>query len=189
MLSELKETLGFELCAVHVEHGIRGESSLRDEMFVRALCEREGVPLKVYHEKALEYAGEHSLSVEEAARLLRYRDFEDALSEMKADKIALAHHKNDQAETFLFNLIRGSSLKGLTAMAPARDRIIRPLLDCTRREIEEYAEERGLSYVTDETNLDETYSRNRIRRSVLPILKKYVSDMIKTRQWQRLPDA
>ena len=172
VLSELKETLGFELCAVHVEHGIRGESSLRDERFVRALCEKEGVPLKVYHEKALEYAGEHSLSVEEAARLLRYRDFEDALSEMKADKIALAHHKNDQAETFLFNLIRGSSLKGLTAMAPARDRIIRPLLDCTRREIEEYAEERGLSFVTDETNLDETYSRNRIRRAVIPELEK-----------------
>ncbi len=172
VLSELKETLGFELCAVHVEHGIRGESSLRDERFVRALCEREGVPLKVYHEKALEYAGEHSLSVEEAARLLRYRDFEDALSEMKADRIALAHHKNDQAETFLFNLIRGSSLKGLTAMAPARDRIIRPLLDCTRREIEEYAEERGLSFVTDETNLDETYSRNRIRRAVIPELEK-----------------
>ena len=172
VLSELKETLGFELCAVHVEHGIRGESSRRDEEFVRELCEREGVPLRIYHERALDYARRNSLSVEEAARLLRYRDFEDALSEMKADRIALAHHKNDQAETFLFNLIRGSSLKGLTAMAPVRDRIIRPLLDCTRREIEEYVAAEGLSYVTDETNLDETYSRNRIRMTVIPELEK-----------------
>ncbi len=172
VLSELKQALGFELCAVHVEHGIRGESSRRDEEFVRKLCKREGVPLKIYREKALEYAKENSLSVEEAARILRYRDFEDALLQMKGDKIALAHHKNDQAETFLFNLIRGSSLKGLAAMAPARDRIIRPLLDCTRGEIEAYAAERGLSYVTDETNLDEIYSRNRIRKTVIPELEK-----------------
>ncbi len=172
VLLELKEVLSFDLCAVHVEHGIRGESSRRDERFVRELCEKEHVSLRVFNENVPELARKQGLSLEEAARLIRYRDFDTALTEAGADKIAVAHHMNDQAETFLFNLIRGSSLRGLSGMSPLRGKIIRPLLNCARSEIEEYAACMGLEYVTDESNRDESYSRNRIRNSVIPQLER-----------------
>ncbi len=172
VLSELREILGFKLSAVHAEHGIRGESSLRDEAFVKKLCQEEGIELKTYKLKVPEYARSRSLSLEEAARKLRYEAFRKALAETGADKIAVAHHKNDQAETLLFNLIRGSGLSGLSGMRPERDRIIRPLLCATRQEIEEYIGERGLSYATDESNADDAFSRNRLRLKVIPELEK-----------------
>ena len=172
VLLELREALSFELFAVHVEHGIRGESSKRDEGFVRALCREEAIPLIVFNENVLKYAAENGLSTEEAARQVRYDDFQRAMSQFGADKLAVAHHKNDQAETFLFNLARGSSLKGLTAMGAKRDWIIRPLLSCTREEIEAYAREKALDYVVDESNQDNNYTRNRIRNVVIPELEK-----------------
>ncbi|MCR4655043.1 MAG: tRNA lysidine(34) synthetase TilS [Lachnospiraceae bacterium] len=172
VLLELREKLSFELSAVHVEHGIRGESSRRDEAFVRNLCGFEGIPLKVYNENVPDYASKHSMTMEEAARKLRYEAFFKALEEMKADKIAVAHHMNDQAETFLFNLIRGSSLSGLSGMSPEKEKVIRPLLSRTRSEIEAYISEKGLRHITDESNSDEAFSRNRIRLNVIPELEK-----------------
>ncbi len=176
VLKELMKELSFELFAVHVEHGIRGESSKADEMFVRELCKKEGVPLLVYNEKAADHAKENSLSLEEAARLLRYRDYERAVNATGASKVALAHHMNDQAETFLFNLVRGSSLRGLSGMSEKRRLgeggafIIRPLLNTSRQEIEDYIRTRGLPFVEDESNKDIYYSRNRIREQILPEL-------------------
>ncbi|MBQ7564375.1 MAG: tRNA lysidine(34) synthetase TilS [Lachnospiraceae bacterium] len=172
VLKELRELLEFELFAVHIEHGIREENSKRDEGFVRALCNKEGIPLLVYNEDAPEYARKNSLSLEEAARALRYADFEKARNELSADKIAVAHHLNDQAETLLFHLIRGSGLTGLTGMRPERGRIIRPLLFLKRAEIESYVSENAIEYVVDETNSDVTYSRNRIRRELIPTAER-----------------
>ncbi len=172
VLLKLQKALSFELSAVHVEHGIRGENSKRDEAFVRELCKAENIPLIVYNMNVPDYALEHSLSLEEAARKLRYDAFFRALDETGSDKIAVAHHMNDQAETFLFNLVRGSSLSGLSAMAPEKGRVIRPLLSQSRHDIEAYIAENGLRYVTDESNSDEAYSRNRMRLKVIPELEK-----------------
>ena len=170
VLMDLREDFSFELSCVHVEHGIRGAASRKDEEFVRKLCRDNNISLLVYHENVPEYADIHKLSLEEAARLLRYNAFDDALVKHNADKLATAHHKNDNAETFIFNMVRGSGLKGLSGIAPKRDRIIRPLLCLERQEIEAFLLERGIPFVTDESNLDETYSRNRIRHSVIPEL-------------------
>ncbi|MCR4924359.1 MAG: tRNA lysidine(34) synthetase TilS [Lachnospiraceae bacterium] len=168
LLSELRGRISFELKAVHVEHGIRGQASKEDERFVRELCLERGVELKVYNEDVPAFAKKEGLSMEEAARILRYRDFEAALKETEADKIAVAHHLNDQAETVLFNMMRGSSLKGLTGMSPRRGNIIRPLLNVSRPMIEEYVNKKQLSYVNDETNKDINYTRNRVRQIILP---------------------
>ncbi|MBQ8970584.1 MAG: tRNA lysidine(34) synthetase TilS [Lachnospiraceae bacterium] len=178
VLKELRQRLGFELFAVHVEHGIRGESSKRDEDFVRELCLREEIPLLVYNEDVPTYALANSLSTEEAARILRYADFEKARKELSADRIAVAHHLNDQAETLLFNLLRGSGLNGLSGMKPKRERIIRPLLFLKREEIEAFLRENGYDFATDETNADITYARNRIRNELIPAAEKISGEAV-----------
>ncbi|MCR5108302.1 MAG: tRNA lysidine(34) synthetase TilS [Lachnospiraceae bacterium] len=172
VLLELKEKLDFCLVAVHVEHGIRGEESRADAEFVKDLCKKNNTELKVYNEDVPVIAKKDGLSLEEAARYIRYKDFERAIEELGADKVAVAHHMNDQAETVLFNMIRGSSIKGLTGMRGRRDRIIRPLLNVTRAEIEEYVSDNSLLYVTDMTNEDTAYSRNRIRHMIIPEMEK-----------------
>ncbi|MCR5734288.1 MAG: tRNA lysidine(34) synthetase TilS [Lachnospiraceae bacterium] len=174
ILFKLKEEIGFELYAIHVEHGIRGESSRADMEFVKELCEKRGVDIRIFCEDVPAYAKSEKLTMEEAARIIRYRDFERALKELDADKTAVAHHMNDQAETVLFNMLRGSSLKGMAGMSPKRGKIIRPLLFLSRDEIDGYVTENGLSYVTDETNDDSDYSRNRIRHLILPQMENVV---------------
>ncbi|MCR4740770.1 MAG: tRNA lysidine(34) synthetase TilS [Lachnospiraceae bacterium] len=174
VLLKLRSVIGFELTALHVEHGIRGEASVSDMEFVKKLCEEKGIRLIVYNEDVPAYAKKEKLTLEEAARILRYRDFEKALKELSAQRIAVAHHMNDQAETVLFNMIRGTSISGMAGMSPKRDHIIRPLLFLSREEIEEYVKENGLSYVNDETNADKEYSRNRIRHLIIPEMEKVV---------------
>jgi tRNA(Ile)-lysidine synthase len=175
VLCAIRKELGFSLSAVHVEHGIRGEESRRDAAFTEELCKRLSIPLAVCPVDAPAYAAGHRMGIEEAARTLRY----DVLREQAADReetvrIALAHHMEDNAETMLFSLARGSGLAGLGGIAPVRKEgklcFIRPLLCVTRGEIEAYLAELGQPYCTDRTNLDETYTRNRIRRSILPQL-------------------
>ncbi|MCR5627099.1 MAG: tRNA lysidine(34) synthetase TilS [Lachnospiraceae bacterium] len=167
LLRELREKLSFSLKAVHVQHGIRGEEALRDADFAKELCERAGVECRVIDVDAPAYARENGLSIEEAARILRYRVF----YEQAGDLIAVAHHADDLAETVLFNLIRGSGVAGLGGMREKRGRIIRPLLCTDRAGIEEYLKEKGLTYVTDSTNFDTELSRNAIRAEVIPALK------------------
>ena len=174
MLLKEKDKLGIEVKAVNVNHGIRGETSERDSLFVKNLCERLSVPL--YYEKAdcPNFSKENGLSPEEGARILRYRVFARAIESGFCDKIAIAHHASDRAETILFNLFRGTSPLGAGGIGETgRDgKIIRPMLSLSREEIDEYAEKNKLGYVTDETNFETDYTRNFLRLNVIPLIKE-----------------
>lgn len=170
ILNSLKDEIGFSITAAHVNHCLRGEESERDEMFVRCVCSEMGIELKVKKVDILKEAQENFKGVEEYAREVRY-DFFQSLAG-KSSKIATAHNLNDCEETFLFNFARGSSLKGLTSIPPVRDNIIRPLIECSRSEIEDYCKEKSIDFVTDSSNLSDDYTRNKIRHSVIPVLKE-----------------
>ena len=138
VLLELKEQLKIQVAAVHVHHGIRGTEADGDERFVRSFCEKRNVPLLVYRRDVPRLAKEQGISEEEAGRRARYECFKKALLEYSGDKVAVAHNQNDNAETVLFHLFRGSGLKGLSGIAPVRGNIIRPILCLERREVEAY---------------------------------------------------
>lgn len=169
-LKELSAEYGFTLKAVHVHHMIRGSEADRDLLFCRKLCESLGTELADFRVPVPDYAREHHLSTEEAARVLRYKCFE-SLDEALPFKVATAHNLNDSAETVIFNLSRGTGLKGLTGIPVSRDMYIRPLSGCTRREIEDFLAEKGQDFVTDSTNLTDDYTRNRIRQHIIPQLE------------------
>ncbi len=175
VLQELQKLCPFRLHAVHVNHGIRAEAEA-DEAWVKALCEKRGVPFTSFHEDVRGFAKENGLSEEEAGRVLRYRAMEQVLdaqmaagpSGVMAGKIAVAHNANDRAETLLFHLFRGTGLAGMGSIRPCRDRVIRPLLGISRAEIEAYLREMGQDWRIDATNAEDTYTRNRIRHHILP---------------------
>ena len=175
VLKNLCEELGMELIAVHVNHGIRGEEAMEDQRFVENLCERLGVKIRICSGKVPELAKAEKLSEEEAGRIFRRQCFEKICKEEKADKIVLAHHRDDNAETFLFHLSRGSGLKGAGGMRPVNGSYVRPLLGVGRKEIESWLEEQHISWRTDSTNLEDEYTRNRIRHQILPTLETQVN--------------
>lgn len=168
LLHEMAAELGIKVFAFHMNHGIRGAEADRDERFVAELCKQLGVPLTIAHEKVEEYAAEHGLSGEEAGRILRYQHLGETAKQYKCTKIAVAHHEDDDAETVLLNLFRGSGLAGLSGIRPVRENIIRPLLCVSRKEIEEYLKEQELSWCEDSTNKENDYTRNKIRNELLP---------------------
>jgi tRNA(Ile)-lysidine synthase len=172
VLKEYSRRVPFELTVVHVEHGLRGEESLEDARFTRELCHQMQVPFRLVHAQVQTLAAQEGLSTEEAGRKERYRIFREVQKQCGAQRIAVAHNRNDQAETVLHHLVRGSGLKGLGGIAPVRDDIIRPLLFTTRAEIEEILRQAGLSWRTDRTNLEQDYTRNRIRLSILPHMER-----------------
>lgn len=161
-----RKSLSIRVSAAHFNHRLRGEESDRDERFVRDFCARWGIELNVGSGDVLLYAKEHALSVEEAARELRYA----FLHSLGGDKIAVAHNAQDNAETVLQHMLRGSGLRGLCGIAPVREKIIRPLLKVTRQEIERYLQENGVNWVNDSSNNHMNYQRNRIRHEILPQL-------------------
>jgi len=163
--------LGYPCEAVHCNFHLRGAESDRDEEFVRNLCLRIGVKLHIVHFDTAAYAEESGISIEMAARELRYAEFERIRSERGLDSIAVAHHRDDSVETVLLNLSRGTGIRGLTGIKPRNNNIIRPLLCVSRADIEEHLKERGESYVTDSTNLETEYRRNKVRLEVLPALR------------------
>ena len=188
VLNEIKrqcaDELDFALEAVHVEHGIRGAESREDARFASELCERLNIPCHVHSVDVPQYAASHGLGLEEAARILRYEAFEkEVATAYAADQkqgnsrqavVAVAHHMEDNAETVLFQMLRGSGAKGLSGMHPVSVKngvtYIRPLLSATRAQIEEYLKENGQAFVTDATNTDTAYSRNKLRHDVFPLL-------------------
>lgn len=182
MLEQLQKKTDFLLEAVHVEHGIRGEESRKDAAFVKTLCQDHGIRCHIFSVEVPLFAEKHGLGLEEAARILRYDCYKKAAESVKKEfpekkiKLALAHHAEDNAETVLFQMVRGSGLDGLCGMSRRRDEgiyeLIRPLLAQPREEIEAFLRGCGQSYCMDETNLDTEYSRNRIRHQVLPELKQ-----------------
>ncbi|MCI9194880.1 MAG: tRNA lysidine(34) synthetase TilS [Angelakisella sp.] len=168
-LRHLRRSVPFTLLVCHLDHQLRGEESRRDAAFVRELAERWGLPYRCRQADAAAWARLHRLTVEEAGRQLRYAFFQECAGE--TGKIATAHTLSDSMETVLLNLCRGTGPRGLRGIPPVRGNIIRPLFACTRREVENYCQERGLAFVTDSTNLLPDYSRNRIRLEVLPRLE------------------
>lgn len=168
VLLDYRKNIPFEIKVVHVEHGIRGEDSRRDAQYVEELCKTCQVEFECVSCDIPAIAKEKRLSEEEAGRLFRYEAFERVRKEWNGNKIAVAHNQNDQAETILWNLARGSGLDGAAGIRPVRDRIIRPLLACERKEIEAYLTERGIDWCEDATNHSMEYTRNRIRGKVLP---------------------
>ena len=160
------------ISAVHIHHGLRGETADGDEQFVRNYCHSHNVELMVYHEDVAAYAREKGLSLEEAGRRIRYERFEEARATLCADWIATAHTASDRVETTMMRIIRGTGTDGLIGIPEVRGRIIRPLLSCMRSEVEQYCAECQIPHVTDETNEDMAFTRNRIRHQVLPLLKE-----------------
>ena len=171
-LFHILKDLGCRLEAVHVHHGIRGEEADRDESFVKELCEQYNIPLHGYRFDVPKISKEQHLSEEEAGRLVRKKAFAEVLEKCGAKYAALAHHSNDRAETFLFNLSRGTGVKGLGAMMPVQGNIIRPLLWAKREEIEKYVQKNAYAFVEDGTNASVQYTRNKIRHQLLPVLEE-----------------
>lgn len=178
-LNSIKSELDCEVVAVNVDHGIRATSAL-DTEFVMQFCKDNHIRAYKFKAEALKVAKEEKLTLEQAARKVRYGIFETVIKKGLVDKIALAHHLNDQAETVLLNIVRGAGLNGARGMEPTRDGIyIRPLLTTPREEIMSYLDENGLEFVEDETNKDNSYSRNYIRNVVLPDLRKHFKSVDK----------
>ena len=175
MLLELREKIGFDLIAVHVHHGLRGEAADQDQQFVEALCEQHRIPLEIFRVNLESIAKKRKQSLEEAGRMVRREAFDSVCKKYGGNKIALAHHQNDNAETMLWNLSRGTGLDGLGGIRPVNGKFIRPLLCMNRKEIEEYLAKRKQSYCIDETNAGTDYTRNKLRHLVLPILEEQVN--------------
>ena len=170
-LREIQREMELGLFAVHVNHGIR-ESAARDQAFCEKLCEGLGIPLRVFSFDVPRIAGSRGESEEEAGRNVRREAFALAKKEFKADKIALAHHLNDRAETVLLNLIRGSHVKGLRGILPINGEYVRPLLYITREEILSELKAEGIDFCIDETNESRKYTRNRLRNEIFPVLER-----------------
>lgn len=169
VLLELKDEFAMNIIACHVNHGIRGETADRDEKFVVEACKRLGVDVRILRADVPGTAKKMHLGVEECGRRIRYDFFNSVADDVI---IATAHTLSDRSETLLLNIARGTSVKGLCSIPAVRGNIVRPLIDCTRADIEKYCSDNAIEFVTDETNFEDIYSRNRIRLNVIPELKK-----------------
>ena len=172
VLKHLEHELGIGVEAAHCNFHLRGAESVRDEEFCKQLCDRLSVPLHLIHFDTQAYADLHRVSIEMAARDLRYGYFENLRRDIEAQDICVAHHRDDSVETVLLNLVRGTGLRGLRGIQPRNGNIIRPLLSLSREDIVRYLDALGESYVTDSTNLHNDVKRNKIRLDVMPLLRK-----------------
>lgn len=164
--------LGYRVEAVHCNFHLRGDESNRDEQFVKNLCTHLNVPIHLIHFDTVEYASIHQVSIEMAARDLRYRYFNQLLQDLDGEAVCVAHHRDDAVETLLMNLLRGAGIHGLTGIRPRNGIIVRPLLAVSRQQILEYLDSIGQDYVTDSTNLQPDVLRNKIRLQLLPLLEQ-----------------
>jgi len=163
---------GFSIAVAHYNHKLRGDESDRDETFVLNICEEHDIPFYSGRGDVTKYAKLHGKSIEEAARDMRYEFFFDTAEFIGADKIATAHTMDDNAETIIFNLTRGAGANGMSGIPPVRDKVIRPLLKTSREEIMEFINEREILYVEDSTNDFEVFTRNKIRKTIIPLIKE-----------------
>ncbi|MBQ2025052.1 MAG: tRNA lysidine(34) synthetase TilS [Paludibacteraceae bacterium] len=164
--------LGYTCVALHCNFHLRQEESNRDQAFVESLCKTWNCACHVTHFDTQHYAKNHKIGIELAARELRYTWFEEQRQATGAQAIAVAHHQDDNIETSLLHLIRGTGIQGLTGMKPQNGYIIRPFLGITRADIEQYLQDNGTAYVTDSTNLQTDYTRNKIRHQLIPLLQE-----------------
>lgn len=180
VLLELKERLGLnDIIVTHINHMIRGNEADEDEEFVKELCHKHDVCFVSYHRDIPVYAAAKGLTIEEAGRIYRYQCFEETLNNYNCNKIAVAHNKNDMAETVIFNILRGTGLKGLSGISTVRDNVIRPLLGVTREKIEEYLSEKEQKFKEDSTNSQLDYTRNKIRHIIIPAMEEINSGALK----------
>jgi tRNA(Ile)-lysidine synthase len=178
LLAHLQRDLKFNLEIVHVHHGLRGAEADRDLEFTRQLAAELKLPFHFRKVNVRDYARRRKMSLEESARVLRYQAFDEVLAETKAAKLATAHTADDQAETVLDHLLRGSGLAGLRGMRARRDVYIRPLLKFTRQQVEEFVREHQISFREDSSNRDRSFKRNRLRHELLPYLKERFNPQI-----------
>lgn len=174
ILRELKEegTLQFNMVVAHINHMIR-EEAIEDEKYVEDYCKKNGIECYVKRINVIEYAQNNKIGTEEAGRKARYDFFDEIAQKTNANKIAIAHNKNDKIETIIMHILRGSGLSGLKGIEPIRNnRYIRPLIDCERQEIEDYCEKEKLNPRIDKTNFENNYTRNKIRNIVIPYIKE-----------------
>ena len=174
-LCSLQEKLGFQVLVCHVNHELRGEEAAQDEAYVEMLCHKMQVPFFAFHENVELIAKKRKESLEEAGRYVRRQAFEQLCKEQGGTKIATAHHSNDNAETMLLNMARGTGLRGLCGIRPVYGKWIRPLLKLSREEIEQWLKDCDIRYCVDETNQEDEYTRNRIRHHVIPTLEEQVN--------------
>lgn len=172
VMAELFHRAGFTFAIAHCNFQLRGDESDRDELFVRSLAAKHGVPFFVEHYNTNSFARKNKLSIQVAARNLRYDWFEKLLSEEGYDYIATAHHLDDQVETFLINMARGTGIAGLHGILPKQGRVIRPMLFASRMDIEKFAKENNIGFVEDSSNASDKYTRNRIRHRIIPQFEK-----------------
>ena len=171
VLNNLKTKIKIEIYVAHINHGLR-ENAKIDEQYVSNFCKENNIPCFVKNTNVSEYAMQNKIGTEEAGREIRYAFFNEISEKTKSQKIAVAHNSNDNAETILMNLLRGSGTVGLKGIEPVRDNIIRPLIETNREEIEKYCDENKLSPRHDESNDTNIYTRNKIRNELIPYLKK-----------------
>lgn len=171
-LLRVLHALGYQCECAHCNFHLRGEESNRDEAFVQQLCQKFDIPLHVTHFDTTDYAHTKRISIEMAARELRYQWFETLRQSIGAKVIAVAHHRDDSVETFLLNLIRGTGINGLKGIAPKNGYVVRPLLQESRENILDYLQHLNQEYVTDSTNLQDEYMRNKIRLNLLPLMQE-----------------
>ncbi len=188
-LLRILRDLDYQIEAAHCNFHLRGAESDRDEAFVRQLCDYLGIKLHLIHFDTETYASVHQVSIEMAARELRYGYFRSLCKDIGAETVCVAHHRDDAVETFLMNLLRGSGIHGLTGIRPKNGPIVRPLLCVGRQDILDYLHSIGQDYVTDSTNLESIVLRNKLRLQVLPLLKqlnpKAVENIDKTANYLR----
>ncbi|WP_293981403.1 tRNA lysidine(34) synthetase TilS [uncultured Clostridium sp.] len=181
ILYNLKEELDIEIGAAHLNHMLRDEDAFQDEEYVKNLCESFDIPCFVKRVDINKYSKENKMSSEMAGRDARYNFFDEVIREHGYNKIATAHNANDQAETILFRLMRGTGIEGLCGIKVCRDKIIRPILCLSRKEVEEYIEVNNLKPRIDKTNFEKIYNRNKIRLDILPYIKEnFNEDIIQT---------
>lgn len=168
----LLSDMGYDVEVAHCNFHLRGAESDRDEEFVKKLCDSLGVPLHIAHFDTKEYASLHKVSIEMAARTLRYGYFEQLRRDIGAGGICVAHHRDDNVETLLMNLVRGTGVQGLVGIKPVNGNIVRPLLCISREEIEKYLSSIGQAFITDSTNLTDEFIRNKFRLKIIPLLKE-----------------
>lgn len=167
-----KNGIDFEIVVAHINHMIR-EESIEDEEYVRSYCEKENIKFFAKRAQILKISQEHKIGTEEAGRKIRYEFFEEILKKENANKIATAHNANDNAETILMNIIRGTSTSGIKGIEPIREnKFIRPLIECNRADIEKYCELENLNPRIDKTNHENIYTRNKIRNILIPLIEK-----------------
>ena len=189
VLAEFGEEHGLRLYVVHVHHGIRGAAADRDAQFTKKLCDSLGIGCRVVRRDVPGLARENGMTVEEAGRIARYEAFYEEARRVDAHRIAVAHHKNDQAETVLMHLFRGTSLNGLKGIRPVSGMLVRPLLFCSVEEITQYLRDIGQDYCTDETNQENIYTRNYLRNQLIPEMERELNPNVQDSLCELAEDA